>query len=143
MVSIIGKGSDGQRLAEFGNDGLPAELIGQPVRERLLRFVLAVDQIDRLGFFFATAQPDHELAGIGVGRQTADLRDVGLDRDPLAVDLDLGLTLHETPALGALGLIADKDHGVSCVWEPELEVVQNPTTGGHPGGGDDDRRSAE
>ncbi len=93
-----------------------------------------------LGFPFAAPQPYHELAHVGVRGETRDLRDMGLHRHPLSVNLDLFLALDEPPALGSLGLVADEYDCVPLVGQPQLEVMEDPAAGDHPGGGDDDRR---
>ena len=126
--------SDGQRVSEFGNDRLPPELVVQTFGESLLGRRLAVDQYDLFGVSFSAPQPHQQFGRVGMSGKPRHPCDVSPHRYPLTVDLDLFIAVDQPPALGALGLIADKQNGVLGIRQAELEVVENAPTGRHAGG---------
>ncbi len=80
---------------------------------------------------------------IGVDGERSDVGDLGPDGDVLAEHLDFRPALGELAASGAGGLEADEDDGVSTVGKHAGQVVQDPPTGRHSRGRDDDGRMGQ
>ncbi len=73
-----------------------------------------------------------------MGRQHRQVRDLGVDRNPLAVNPDEPFPGQDGRPAGARHLIAGDHDGVARIRGKCLEVMQNPAAGGHSAGGQHD-----
>ena len=110
----------------------------QGVGEELGDGGIAVDHKDLLGSGAEAADPLQQMIPVGVGGQTGEIDDAGVDGDLLTEELDALGALQQTAAQRALTLIAHKDHGGLGAPQIVLQVVANAAGIAHAGGGDDD-----
>jgi hypothetical protein len=124
------RSGEDDRLPVAGDVCLHPEVAANPLRERLRRVRIAVDDEDGLrplrgGIAGApeVTEPRLELVLVRVGGEAADRADAAADGDLLAVDPCRLPTVLDVASERALALVADEEEGALRVGEEVLEVM--------------------
>src|SRR5260370_19210414 len=116
-------------------------LCDQPTSEPFQAGCLSVHEEDLLRDIPDSIHPAKHLLPIHVGGKTADASDFGFDAYQTALNRNLFFAIQQPSAPGSLGLVPDKQHEVSWIRQPVLEMVQDSSGRRHAARRNDDRRT--
>ena len=102
-----------------------------------------MDEEDAFGGLVGGFDPAEQFVAVGVGGESVDAGDSGVNVDVDAEDAEGGGAVDEGAAAGAGGLVADEADEVAGVGCEALEVVEGAAAGEHATGGDDDPWAGE
>ena len=116
----------------------PAELVLDAPAQAIGGGWLAMDDVGHARRRLEALQPAQDLAGIGMGGEHGEVRDLGAQRHFAAMDLDALDTGQHGGTPRPHRLIAREEDRVAGVGGVALQVMQHAPAGGHAAGRDDD-----
>ena len=136
-------GGDHDALPRLGDDNVVELRVAQLGSEGILRRRFAVYD-DDLAQFAAAAhalRKINEVALIGVGTEAIERYHIGVAWMHYAEDANVATQLYQAPTQGVLGLKADDDHGIACIFDAAAQVMQHAAAFAHATAGENDGRA--